>query len=189
MLSGKEINDLLLTLQRLYSHFAGITLHRRTRSYQKHRKDLQRYDLGEPLSTKIKTLDAKRSKDPGVILSEAPVGLSQTTSLSLRNMDERIGYKRVVILQTFNGLSEHFNKTRPDVSLRPEVGEKLRKSTWEHIHAAMRLAREGKVSRAMIHAEIANSALKEAARFMPETTYLQFIEEVKAGFATAQREN
>jgi hypothetical protein len=38
------------------------------------------------------------------------------------------------------------------------------------------------VTTATLHADIANTALKEAGWFMSETTYLEFLAEVKAEF-------
>ena len=62
------------------------------------------------------------------------------------------------------------------------MGEKLKKSTWSHIHTATLQARQGSLSNAKMHAGIANDALKEAAHYMSEEDYKVFCDEVAKAF-------
>lgn len=73
-----------------------------------------------------------------------------------------------------NDLSRHFEQTHTGSTFLPEVGEKLKKSTWEHIHAALRSARQGDAKTAKLHADIANNALREAAHYLPPQDYTSF---------------
>jgi len=62
------------------------------------------------------------------------------------------------------------------------MGEKLKDSIWSHTHAATLHARQGNVSNAKLHAQIANDALKEAAHYMNEKDYKVLCDEVAMSF-------
>ena len=64
----------------------------------------------------------------------------------------------------------------------PYMGEKLKESTWSHIHAAQLQARQGNINNAKLHAGIANDALKEAAHYMNEDDYKVLCDEVAMVF-------
>lgn len=77
-----------------------------------------------------------------------------------------------------NDLSQYFEEHHDGSSLLPDAGKRLMQSTWEHIHAALRCARQGDTRQAELHAGIANNAFKEAARYLPEKDYAAFAAEV-----------
>ena len=58
------------------------------------------------------------------------------------------------------------------------MGEQLKDSIWSHTHAATLNTRQGNVSKAKLHAQIANNALKEAAHYMSEEDYKVLCDEV-----------
>ena len=64
----------------------------------------------------------------------------------------------------------------------PYMGEKLKESTWSHLHAAQLHARQGNIDNAKLHAGIANDALKEAAHYMSEDDYKDLCDEVAMVF-------
>ena len=51
-------------------------------------------------------------------------------------------------------------------------------STWEHLHASIRFARQGDVKTARLHADLTRNALNEAAHYLPEPVYSRFSEDV-----------
>jgi len=60
-----------------------------------------------------------------------------------------------------------------------KVADKLISSTWDHFHAAIREARQGKAKTAKMHVDVANYAMKEVAHFLPEEEYQNFYSDVK----------
>ena len=62
------------------------------------------------------------------------------------------------------------------------IGDKLKDSIWSHTHAATLHARQGNISNAKLHAQIANDALKEAAHYMSEKDYKVLCDEVAMSF-------
>ena len=77
------------------------------------------------------------------------------------------------------GLARHFKKSARKKESDQYMGEKLKTSTWTHIHTALMQARNGQATTAKLHADIANQALKEAAHYMSEQDYKAFFAEVE----------
>ena len=83
-----------------------------------------------------------------------------------------------------NSLRDAFIKRNEQSVLRDRLGRKLKISTWEHIHTSIRYARKGNRQSAKLHADIAASAIKEAAHYMPKEEYQTFIAEVNKEVAS-----
>ena len=64
----------------------------------------------------------------------------------------------------------------------PYMGDKLKKSAWEHIHCTIRHARQGDMAMAKLHADIAGHALEEAAHFLKDEEYSELIFEIEESF-------
>jgi len=74
-------------------------------------------------------------------------------------------------------LSGHFHRNSHGSNLPSPLAERFRHSAWDHIHAAIRLAKSNDVRGARLHAQLADNSLKEAARYMEEQEYQRFIDE------------
>ena len=64
----------------------------------------------------------------------------------------------------------------------PCMGDKLKKSAWEHVHSAIRYARQENMTMAKLHADIAGHALEEAAHFLKDEEYSELIFEIEESF-------
>jgi len=64
------------------------------------------------------------------------------------------------------------------LKLQTSAGEKLMQSTWEHLRASIRCAKAGDKEAARLHASIMDSALKEAAHFLDDQAYQEFVQEL-----------
>ena len=62
------------------------------------------------------------------------------------------------------------------------MGDKLKKSAWEHVHSAIRYARQENMAMAKLHADIAGHALDEAAHFLKDEEYSELIFEIEESF-------
>ena len=78
----------------------------------------------------------------------------------------------------FEDLSRFFGRKETGSTLQPHVSHKLQASVWEHLNTSLRLARQGEAETAKFHADVANNALKEAARYMPKDEYAEFYGQV-----------
>ncbi len=64
------------------------------------------------------------------------------------------------------------------LKLQTSAGENLMQSTWQHLHASIRCAKAGDKSAASLHASIMDSALKEAAHFLDDEVYQEFVQKL-----------
>ena len=77
-------------------------------------------------------------------------------------------------------LVNHFAADHAAVAVHSDATEGLRTRTWDHIHAALRLARQGDATNARLHAELANAAFNEAAHHMSSEELTEFEAKVQA---------
>lgn len=80
-----------------------------------------------------------------------------------------------------NGLGElsvYFRNNHKHSVVSLNAGDKLIQSTWEHIHASIRVAHQGDVKTARLHADLANNALKEAEHYLSAPVFSAFSQEV-----------
>lgn len=80
--------------------------------------------------------------------------------------------------------SHHDLETK--LSVQPSAGENLIKSTWEHLRASIRCAKAGDKNAARLHASIMDSALKEAAHFLDDDEYQEFVQKLGAELSSHQ---
>lgn len=77
-----------------------------------------------------------------------------------------------------SGLSRYLHRNNHDPSLPSPLVDHFRTSVWDHIHAAIRLTKLDQIRKAKMHAKLANNALKEAANYMDENDFQQFMTEL-----------
>jgi hypothetical protein len=188
MIPEGGIKALLHALQRLYARITSLVLHKRMGSYRDEAGSVADHDLATLLSDHIDRLAA-----PGPANSEniPPQVSAQTAQTVTQNPSpgRPDSVRQVsIVKRTFNELGRYFKTSRTESILDPELSEKLKQSTWNHIHTALRLARQGEAANAKLHLDIASQALKEAAHYMSREEHITFTVEVreKLGEITGQ---
>ena len=78
-----------------------------------------------------------------------------------------------------NRLAEHFEIHHTGAVVSREMSGELKKRTWEHIHSALRSARQGDAKVARLHADLANSAFGEAVHYLSGEDTAAFVTEIK----------
>lgn len=173
-------NRLLHDLQMLYHRLFTIDLRKRMSLYHRHTDSNEAPDISTSLAQHLDKL-APAGKPEKVDTA------STTSTLSAKRTEKPEkpappGKQRKGIFNIVN------NFTRPKKIFSrmktgdPYMGEKLKESTWSHIHAAQLQARQGNIDIAKLHAGIANDALKEAAHYMSEDDYKILCDEVAMVF-------
>jgi hypothetical protein len=179
----REIKALLHALERLYSGMASRVLHTRMGTYRRRTGTLAEHDLAALLSDHVDRLAATKRANRGAA-PKRPV--RQGVPGGQRDLFEehRPAVKQVsVVGRAFDGLGRYFKSSRTEPVLDPELSEKLRNSTWHHIHTAFRLARQGEARTAKLHLDIASHAMKEASHYMSREDYIAFTVEVEEKLA------
>jgi hypothetical protein len=188
MTPEREINTLLHALQRLYARITSLVLNTRMNSYREEAGSVADHDLSALLSDHIDRLADSGSADSGKTQREVSgqkVDIAtQIPSQGRSHSDRQVS----IISRTFNGLGRYFKSSRTAPVLDPELSKKLKKSAWNHINTALRLARQGEAGSAKLHLDIASQALKEAGHYMSREEHIAFTVEVedKLGEITGQ---
>jgi len=184
----REINALLNALQRIYARITSLLLHKRMDSYREEAGSVADHDLASLLSDHIDRLAAPRPDNSGEeqhrVSGQKVQTATQNSSPGRPHADHQVS----IFSRTFNGLGRYFKSSRTETILDPELSKKLKKSAWNHIHTALRLARQGEARTAKVHLDIASQALKEAAHYMSREEHIAFTVEVeeKLGEITGQ---
>lgn len=173
-------NRLLHDLHMLYHRLFAIDLRKRMSFYHRHTGSNEAPDISTSLAqhidklapaVKAKTVDTASTTST---LSAKRTGKPENPTPSGK---QRQGVFKLV--NTFTRPKKIFSSMKTG---DPYMGEKLKESTWSHIHAAQLQARQGNIDIAKLHAGIANDALKEASHYMSEDDYKILCDEVAMVF-------
>ena len=85
---------------------------------------------------------------------------------------------RAISHQELGELAKYF-KQRNNKSIFNSIEEKLEKSTADHMHEAIRYARQGDERNACMHADIASSSCEELSHFMSKEQHHAFVDQMK----------
>ena len=188
MTPEREINALLHALQRLYARITSLFLNKRMGSYREEAGSVADHDLATLLSDHIDRLAARGPANSGKTKRQVSEQKVQTATQNPSPGRPPSDHQVSIVSGILNGLGRYFKSNRTEPALDPELSEKLKKSTWNHIHTALRLARQGEARTAKLHLDIASQALKEAAHYMSREEHIAFTVEVeeKLGEITGQ---
>ena len=167
MTKQHQTQDLIRALRDLYFKFSEFELVKRVNGYRRNLGSNKAPDIGYTLTAQIDKLAAEnKQRVNSVNQIEAVKEFSETkNSHHMINAPFPSAKNELTNLSRSETISPYRSKSDE------YMGDKLKASTWSHIHMALMQARNGEVSTAKLHADIANQALKEAAHFMDEAAY------------------
>ena len=182
-------STLLSILKGLYSQLGQILLVRtqtRIDSYQRNFKSDMTIDITTILNRQVDDLAARVVTERVEIIE---VSEERHEKLPEKNTElHQIPYKNYPETkhENMSGVESEFAnylKQRKMTSVtQPHLGENLKASAWEHIHCAIRHAKNGALDTAKLHTSIAGTALEEAGDFMEHDDYVELICEVEQYF-------
>ncbi len=181
MTTKNGINRLLRALHELYDKLCDMDLHKRISLYHRNTGTNVAPDIRDSLIEHIDKL-APASKPSGADADNATsAGFSKRPGKpqNAKPRSRQHGWLNKVVTG-FKRPQKKIYKSK--IASDPYMGEKLKNSTWSHIHTALLQLRQGDASNAKMHAGFANEALKEAAHYMSEEDYKVFCEEVAKAF-------
>ncbi|HEY9052830.1 MAG TPA: hypothetical protein VIQ03_14860 [Gammaproteobacteria bacterium] len=167
-----DINELLRSVNTLISKVSLLDLQKRTTSYKQHASRETQKDIATPLSSYIDKLAAGQPAKASMHnnISEEPAGITGATSQEIPQTQS------TAVIP--NNLSDYLKSHSQHSDSDSYIGDKLKASTWSHIHTAILKAREGDPRTAKLHADIANQAMKEAVHYMSDEEFRIFSEEI-----------
>lgn len=172
MTSSQDGTNLLETLKHLYSKMMGLHAEARARSSLNPSNTAGSQNIVSPLSECIDKLAANAVNNPVNATN------SQTPEEKVHSHNHAPISPKPSSEIELGELSVHLKNSHKYSGASLGTGDKLMQSTWEHFHAAIRLARQGDVDAAKLHVELTNNALNEAAHYLPEPVYSRFSKDV-----------
>jgi len=163
---------LIQLIRKLHLKMSLIVLHKQVINY---RKEIgHSTGLGDEIRSSIKLL-----------IQEAMLNINGQNNKKnsaeyklLPNRGGRSIYVQAVSRKELGELAKYF-KERNNKSLFNSLEDKLEKSTIDHIHEAIRYARQGDERNAHMHADIASSSCEELSHFMSKERHHDFVGEMK----------
>ncbi len=174
------ISRLLQDLHELYYKLCAIDLRKRMNLYHRNAYTDDAPDISESLTKHFdKLAPTDKPSTTGTTSTVTPLSAKRPAR---HDNEKQPGRQRRGITRM---VSTFFQPQKIFTSMQTSdryMGEKLKDSIWSHTHAATLHARQGNVSNAKLHAQIANDALKEAAHYMSEKDYKVLCDEVAMSF-------
>ena len=163
------INSLLYDLHELYSRLFEVDLRQRMGIYRRNTHTDDAPDISASLTKHFdKLAPVDKPGRTGTASTATPLSPKNPARPDNIRRPRRQTRGITGMVSAFLRPRKIFTRT---ISTDKNIGEKLKDSIWSHTHAATLHARQGNVSNAKLHAEIANNALKEAAHYMIEEDY------------------
>jgi hypothetical protein len=176
-----EHSSFIQTLQKLYSSMVLFALNigkkdGKHRSIRHHDGDIATplHDYIEWIAQGAKARPGSEPDSGAEPLTPGSIDISSHTSRDIA--DGGSGTKKP------RALARYFAGHNAATIMVPGMGEKLKKSTWGHLHEAIRFGRTGDVKNAKLHADLANGTLKEAIQYMSRDDFEDFLGEIEKKF-------
>ena len=175
MLFNDQIQKLRDAIFQLYSEITLKVLHIRIQKHHEHKHTDSSHDITKHLTKHVHHLVNKHKEATSKVTWKKSTFIVKNTS-HVTTLDD---YKNPNYPNFINPLSDYLKNKKYVDSIHPSVADKLISSTWDHFHAAIREARQGKTKTAKMHVDVANFAMKEVAHFLSEEEYQNFYSDIE----------
>jgi hypothetical protein len=180
MTKKQGISRLLHDLQEFYYRLCAMDLRKRMSLYHRNTGTSQAPDISTSLINHLdKLTPINKSNRAGTASTTETMSSIRPVSSDNSKQPGRSSRRAIRMVNGFIQQKNIYTRIKPSDQY---MGEKLKDSTWSHIHTAMLHARKGDIMNAKLHAGIANDALKQAAHYLSEEDYKILCEEVAKAF-------
>ena len=179
MIAKDAISSLLHSLYKLHHKLSEMYLRQRFRLYRRNTGAQQTPNISRSLN---RCIDQLVAHSQSVAAESATQSSSAKAEQAHHASDQHVSDDSGSppwIKSVAPGLTEAYKISASTNPSDQCMGAKLTDSTWLHLHTSIMQARSGDVSKAKLHANIANDALKEAAHYMSKAEYRALCKEVE----------
>jgi hypothetical protein len=176
MASKKDLTNLLTIIKRLYSRIMTLRLETHASSNHYHNNTTHSRNIVSSLSKCIDKLATDAEKHP-VNEPDLHIADLEHYSHTMPPINHETSHTTSSNSKPAE-LSEYLKNSHQHFRSNSVTGNKLIQSTWEHLHASIRLARLGDVKNARLHSELTKNALNEATHYLSEQEYSRFSKDV-----------
>jgi hypothetical protein len=167
-------------IRKVHLKISLIVLHKHVLNYRKEVHHVT--GLGEEIRSSIEYL----IQDAILNVNGQSIKNDSTDYELLANRNNRSTYVQTLNRKELGELAKYF-KERNNKSIFNSLEEKLEKSTIDHMHEAIRYARQGDERNAHMHADIASSSCEELSHFMSKEQHHEFVGQIKGGLEVLRR--
>jgi len=175
MLLNHQIQKLLDAIYQLHSKTMLKVLHIRIQKHHECKHTDSSHDITKHITKHVHYLINKHQEATSKVIWKKSTFIVKNTS-HVTTLDD---YKNPNSPNIINPLSDYLKNRKYIDSSPSRIADKLISSTWDHFHAAIREARQGKTKTAKMHVDIANYAMQEVAHFLSEEEYQNFYSDIE----------
>lgn len=188
-MKDKKTNNLKLMseLKSLYGKLSILMAKMRTRSYHSLVESSHSFDMTSVLNSQVDDYVNQHLKEKAAN-THPPQHEIQSHNTAVQPVAQTGNDVSYTPQNTSESeFTKHLKQRKPSSVTQPHMGDSLKASTWEHIHAAIRFASQGDVDKAKLHTSIAGRALDEAGHFMSDSDYAELVYQIEHYFIDAKK--
>ncbi len=187
MIISKSLSALINELKQFYDQLALAQLYKRMHGYHNQAHycgSIHATDIRSSLSEYINNIIIDHEASRAVVITSHPVSAATVHHPATENFDAPYPFQTecetdknphyAVNTRQLNELAKYLKTKANDTELHVSIKDKLQRSVWEHIHAAIECALKGDRHNAKLHVDIANYGFLEVAHYMSEEQYRLF---------------
>lgn len=188
-LQNKKNQTLLSLLKGFYTQLSHLSLditQSRIKFFQRHSKPPLKIDITTILNKQVDDLAAHVVTKP---VEDMDISDENSENQPLINHSDdkipRSNYSETItenVDSVDSDFAKYLKQRKTGAITQPQMGENLKSSAWEHVHCAIRHAKNGAVDTAKLHASIAGTALEEAGNYMNNEEYSQLLFDIEKYF-------
>ena len=175
-------HSLLSTLKDLYSRLSAVLIKNRLRSYHSIFQPENTVNITSILNKQVEKLAINSSKTSQVSEVNKRKIKSLDISHTKTSSHNELGLVCTSVSEYESEFAKHLRHRRSSSVNHSHMGDKLKESVWEHIHSAIRYAKQGIIDKAKVHTDIAGHALEEAGHYLSNEEYTDLVCSVESYF-------
>lgn len=176
-MAATDNHDLLSVLQSLFRRAFRMNITQRL-NLHKRKPANDSVDLSSSLYQQIDKLSTTNRKDSAITASRVSTAADdvEQTSISSSRIKNSSSPSHS---SSVSDLGVHLKYLHGNEYSESELGKRLQRSTWDHLHKSIYNAREGNPDIAKLHANISLQAMKEAHQYLSDEDYAKFTADLK----------
>ncbi len=177
MMASTDNHDLLSVLRALFQRVFRMNMAQRL-NLHKRKPASDSVDLSESLYQQIDKLSTTNRNDSAIIDSRVSAATDDVKNTSVSSSRT----KNLVYTTSstpVTDLSNHLKTEHGNHYSQSELGKRLERSAWDHLHKSIYYARDGKTEDAKLHAKISLQAIKEAHQFLSDDEYTRLTRDIQ----------
>lgn len=182
-------HSLFVTLQKLQAKLAVVIVKIRAHSYRSVFKTSSHFNMASMLADQVDELALSMSgniKPNDNNVDNQSHSSERTFNKPISKSNKIINTENIIDPET--EFSKHLKERKHSIVSNRYIGDKLQESVWEHIHSAIRYARQGDVDTAKFHSKLAASALDESGHYLNNEDYSDLVYKIQHYFSDANKD-